>query len=43
MLYDKIDVIHYNRKGEKIDLFLHENKEHIKNIVEKVINETLLG
>ncbi len=37
----KFDIVHYNRKGEEIDLFLTENKMHIKEIVEKVINATL--
>ena len=37
----KIDIVHYNRKGEEIDLTLIENKMRMKEIVEKVINSTL--
>ena len=43
MLYDKIDVIHYNRKGEKIDLYLKDNKRYMEEIVKKIVSETLLG
>ena len=39
----KIDIVHYNRKGEEIDLSLPENKKYIKEIVVKVIHKTLLG
>ena len=37
-----IEVVHYNRKGEEIDLFLPENQMQIKEVVKKVINEALL-
>lgn len=37
----KIDIKHYNRKGEEIDLVSTESKMRIKEIVEKVINATL--
>ena len=41
MIDNRIDIKHYNRKGEEIDLSLSKNKMHIKEIVEKVINATL--
>ena len=38
----KIEIIHYNRKGEEIDLSSVENKMYMKEIVKKVISKTLL-
>lgn len=42
MMDIKIEIIHYNRKGEKIDLSSVANKMYMKEIVKKVINKTLL-
>lgn len=41
MTDSKIEIVHYNRKGEKIDLCSDDNKNHIKEIVVNVIKKTL--
>lgn len=38
----KIDIVHYNRNGEEIDLSLPETKIHIKEIVEKAVNDSII-
>ena len=36
MLHDKIDVVHYNRKGEKIDLYSKDNKDYMEKVVKNI-------
>lgn len=42
MTDSKIDIVHYNRNGEEIELYSTENKKRIKEIIADVINKTLI-
>lgn len=38
-----VDVIHYNRQKEKIDIHSYESREKIKNAVFDIINNKIQG
>ena len=39
----EMEILHYNRKREKIDISSPENKKHIKEIVVDTINKVLFS
>lgn len=39
----EIEILHYNRKREQVDISSAESKNHIKQIVEDTINKVLFG